>query len=166
MNQSQCKAISRSNRVHSVKKWKLQICSGLQVKNCTCCVSKFASASFLSVSFLDDSKSFSRACSFYSEINNWPFLSSLQPLIRTDNSKLLWISVFIHNESRTNFALRLPHKDANARIFRKSNENEAKLASRSPCTALLHLFGDLSLVRVLLPYRCKILYHSILTWLF
>ena len=34
----------------------------------TCCVSKFAAASFLSVSFLEDSKSFSRAWSFYNEM--------------------------------------------------------------------------------------------------
>lgn len=34
---------------------------------CTCCVSKLASANFFSVSFLDVSKSFSRACSFYNK---------------------------------------------------------------------------------------------------
>ena len=34
---------------------------------CTCCVSKLASANFFSVSFRDVSKSFSRACSFYNK---------------------------------------------------------------------------------------------------
>lgn len=51
---------------------------GNLINECTCCVSKLASASFLSVSFLEDSKSFSRACSFYNKKTSTNSVNSIK----------------------------------------------------------------------------------------